>query len=101
MKAAEYCDKYASLFQGANEERCKELVGLLAQEFAAELQQTIKTRHIKLSTGLDSAIREQNDKWNAMVRLFEKKLGASPVVRNGFASLVQIAKEEPVHENQG
>jgi hypothetical protein len=58
--------------------------GELIREFMAELKELIETRHIKTDRGTISIIRELNEKWNAIVSIFEKRGETPPIVRNGF-----------------
>ena len=56
----------------------------LVRDFLAEMKELIETRHIKTDRGAVSVIVELNDKWNAIVSIFEKRGEKSPIVRNGF-----------------
>ena len=87
MKAKEYFAKY-------EEEIMKEatqtevltdgnIVKLFVEMFS-EMKKIIEVRHIQNDNSLMSLIREQNDKWNAIERLFIKKYGVSPIAHNGF-----------------
>ena len=55
-------------------------------EMFSEMKTIIEIRHIQNDNSLMSLIREQNDKWNAIERLFIKKYGVSPIAHNGFLS---------------
>ena len=89
MKAKEYFAKY-------EEEIMKEATqtevltdGNMAKlyiEMFSEMKTIIGVRHIQNDNSLMSLIREQNDKWNAIERLFIKKYGVSPIAHNGFLS---------------
>lgn len=89
MKAKEYFAKY-------EEEIMKEATqtevltdGNMAKlyiEMFSEMKTIIEIRHIQNDNSLMSLIREQNDKWNAIERLFIKKYGVSPIAHNGFLS---------------
>ena len=52
-----------------------------------EAKELIKKRHITRGTGCQAIIRELNNKWNAIVTLFEKDYGVSPIKRNRFLEL--------------
>lgn len=87
MKAKEYFAKY-------EEEIMKEAtqtevltdgnIAKLYIEMFSEMKTIIEIRHIQNDNSLMSLIREQNDKWNAIERLFIKKYGVSPIAHNGF-----------------
>lgn len=61
-----------------------EALNNLVRDFLAEMKELIETRHIKTDRGAVSVIVELNDKWNAIVSIFEKRGEKSPIVRNGF-----------------
>lgn len=56
----------------------------LVRDFLAETKETIETWHIKTDRGAVSVINELNEKWNAIVSIFEKRGETPPIVRNGF-----------------
>lgn len=62
-------------------------------EFAKEVADIAKTRNVKALRVNDAIIKEQNDKWNAVCRLFEKKYGKgrSPLKHNGFLLVWKIS----------
>ena len=92
MKAKDYFDKYhQQIWEEANAMMTGTNVvltdGPMAQmfiEFATEMKDIIKLRNAKTDNAVLAIIAEQNQKWNAVVRLFEKKYGQSPIKRNGF-----------------
>lgn len=94
MKAKEYFEKYE---QGLIEEAKKSETipdGAFAKlyiEMYKEMQDLINTRHVRFDRALKAVISEQNDKWNAIERLFIKKYGKSPIKHNGF---LNACKEE-------
>lgn len=87
MKAKEYFAKYE---EGIMKEATQTEVltdGNIAKlyiEMFSEMKTIIEIRHIQNDNSLMSLIREQNDKWNAIERLFIKKYGVSPIAHNGF-----------------
>ena len=84
MKAKEYAEKYAPLINRIKSQADLTAVGReLYLAYAMEVQEICKTRNIKLDTGFKSVLREQNQKWNAMVRLLEAS-GINAVRENGF-----------------
>lgn len=87
MKAKEYFEKYdKSIVEEAIQPEVKK-DGAIAQlyiEMFSEMKKIIEIRHIQNDNSLMSLVREQNDKWNAIERLFIKKYKLSPIAHNGF-----------------
>ena len=50
----------------------------------SEVQNLLKVRHVKTDAGTFPIFKEMNQKWNAIVRLFEKKYGTTPIIKDGF-----------------
>ena len=94
MKAKEYFEKYdEAIWQEAHEPEVR-IDGAMAKmliDFTSEMSGIIKARNIKTDQGLFGLIEELNVKWNAVVNLFTKKHGASPIRRDGFK--IAIKKE--------
>ena len=92
MKAKEYFDKYDTLIWEEAHNEAVRNDGPMAQmfiEFSSEMKDIIKQRHIKVDSAVPGVIREQNQKWNAVVNMFEKKYGVSPINRNGFKTAIE------------
>lgn len=53
-------------------------------EMSSELKDIMDVRHVNSDRGMIGVLREQNQKWNAIRNLFERKYGESPIQRNGF-----------------
>ena len=87
MRAKEYFEKYdKSIIEEAIQPEVKKN-GPIAQlyiEMFSEMKTIIEIRHIQNDNSLMALIREQNDKWNAIERLFIKKYKLSPITHNGF-----------------
>jgi hypothetical protein len=58
MKAKDYFTKYEQALVSSDAEEC--------------------------SAAIADMLKEMNQKWNAIVRLLEKKYGATPIVKDGF-----------------
>ena len=87
MKAKEYFEKYEDgIMEEAKEPgiRGDGPAAKMLIEFTKEMQQILKDRHVQFDRGVVPVMREQNQKWNAVVNLFEKKYGDSPIRRDGF-----------------
>jgi hypothetical protein len=99
MKAKEYFAKYdEAIWQEAHEPEVKK-DGAMAKmliDFTSEMSGIIKARNIKTDQGLLGLIEELNVKWNAVVNLFTKKYGASPIRRDGYR--IAINKELEIIE---
>lgn len=81
-KAKEYYELYRVAL--TNEERVNQALSDLIKDLNDEVMELQKTRHVKFDRGLMPILKETNQKWNAIVRLFEKEFGASPVKPDGF-----------------
>jgi hypothetical protein len=82
LKAKEYYAKYAESLQSP--ETMADAAWKLMQEFMDETLALGKKRNIRLDAGCDALIREQNNKWNALARMFDP-----PILRtDGFAEFV-------------
>ena len=81
MKAKEYFAKYDGLINSSD--GSKEATDLLI-EMSEEIEKIAEIRHVKNGKALLSIILEENDKWNAIVRMFENKYGISQLLRDGF-----------------
>lgn len=103
MKAKEYFEKYASRLMGDDvdvsdidltsadgkdaakrriEDKIGEAANELFMEFINESKALIDKRKCKSNSAVAGIIKELNDKWNAMIPLFEKKYEFSPLKRN-------------------
>lgn len=87
MRAIAYYAKYSEALLNAEtlDESAKKMIG----EFLDEMKELIETRHIKTDHGVLGCVRELNEKWNAVVAIFEKRNGSSPLVRNGFRAFME------------
>lgn len=90
MKAIEYFEKFGErIFQEAIDDKEGKGISDLMIAFMTETKELMKKRHIQIDRGMVPIIREQNQKWNALCNLFEKKKGASPIRYNGFLLFLQ------------
>ena len=92
MKAKEYFEKYeGDIIKEAMSGDAKGdgPSAKMLIEFTKEMKQIIEARHVRIDRGVIHVIREQNQKWNAVANLFEKKYGVSPIKRDGFYKVMQ------------
>lgn len=85
MRAKEYFDQYHEGIynETANTGGTENLTNLL-KELLKEVIDICEKRNVKFDRGANAVIKEQNDKWNAIAGLFEKKYGVEVLKRNGF-----------------
>lgn len=90
MKAKEYFDKFGpdiwDEWKSDNPDCGSHITVTFYKDMYNEMVETIKTRRVQSDKALFSLIEEFNQKWNAVVNMFEKKYGESPLKRNGFIS---------------
>jgi hypothetical protein len=87
LKAKEYFEKYGQDIWQEWQDPEVHLDGQMAKlyiEMSSELRKIMDVRHVNSDSGMLGVLREQNQKWNAIRNLFEKKYGKSPIQRNGF-----------------
>lgn len=77
-----YAQYHEALTMGGD--KGDEALNDLVRDFLAETKELIETRRIKTDRGTVAVIDELNEKWNAIVSIFEKRGGVSPILRNGF-----------------
>lgn len=114
MKAKEIYAKYRSaLFEVPNGREMKisqsgkvvhipktddeydEVLQQLWRELVDELNALLKQRKANTDKAFLGAVNEINDKYNAIVNLFERDYGWSPFVRNGFRTeLLRMVNEK-------
>ena len=82
-KAKEYYELYKKDLVSGGEATNKAISNLI-QALNADLLELQRIRHVKFDRGIIPILREVNQKWNAIVCLFEKEYGASPIKPDGF-----------------
>lgn len=81
MKAKEYFEKYEEKILCGETQPIYELF----MEMAQEAKDIMKARGCKTDAAAVGVVKEMNDRWNAIVGMFEKKYhGLSPIRRNGY-----------------
>lgn len=84
MKAKDYFTKYEQALASAGSDECSTAIAEMLNEMNSEVQNLLKVRHVKTDAGTFPIFKEMNQKWNAIVRLFEKKYGTTPIIKDGF-----------------
>ena len=87
MKARQYFEKYRQEMTCGDENRVQTAINKLVLELNDESKDMLKARNINTDRAAVSVLRELNDKYNAVVGLFEKHYGASPLAHNGYLNL--------------
>lgn len=97
MKATEYFAKYDDILtKEMGDKSIGESDGLtqLAQDFMMEAGELAEIRHVQKISSMQSLIKEQNAKWNKLVRLFTLQHGFSPIKTDGFLRLMDNLAEK-------
>ena len=89
MKAKEYYEKYKTGLASADNETYLPAARGIIVDLLNETKAVMEARHVKFDKGLIPILREQNDKYKAIVRLFEKEYGASPLREDGFELVLE------------
>ena len=89
MKAKEYYEKYKLDILSVDQGKYIPATQNFIQELFAEMQTISKARNVRFDRGFISIMKEQNDKYKAVVRLFEKEFGASPLRLDGFEMILE------------
>lgn len=101
MKAREYYETYRDgLISGEQTYHQMDTVRALFLDMSLEAQELMKARQVKTADGVSSVIKEQNQKWNAIVRLLEKKDGITYYKRNGFQEYIQAVLNRHTEEKE-
>lgn len=87
MKARQYFEMHRQEMTCGDEKRVQAAINQLVLELNDESKDMLKSRNINTDRAAVSVLRELNDKYNAVVGLFEKHYGASPLMRDGYLNL--------------
>lgn len=82
MKAIDYYNIMMEYPQTA--EGIAEAAGKVVDLMHAEMKELIAKRKAVRDSAVVAIIREQNDKWNAVIGIYEKKNGYCPLARNAI-----------------
>ena len=89
MKAKEDYEKYKAGLVSADEKVSLPAARGIITELMDEIGAVAKARHVQFDRGIIPIFREQNEKYKAVVRLFEKEYGASPIRMDGFELVLE------------
>ena len=87
MKARQYFEKHRQEMTCGDEKKVQAAINQLVLELNDEAKDMLKSRNVYTDRAAVSVLRELNDKYNAVVGLFEKHYGASPLMRDGYLNL--------------
>lgn len=83
IKAIDYYREHEYYFFGIAAvkplDEIQEHIEELEEDFLDEVQEIFAKRNGKTSEAYEKVCQEQTDKWNALVRIFEKNHGVSPI----------------------
>lgn len=83
MKAKEYYEKFKGLAEATDTE-AGEICWSILMAFNEDMLEVCKVRNVQRTEAVVGVIKEQNQKWNAMIHIFEKKHGECMLAPNGF-----------------
>lgn len=79
MKAKDYIEKYRERLESGDIAAIKKAGADMLMEFSKEVAQIAETRGVQRNSALVALLKEQNKKWNAVVKVFPTILA-----RDGF-----------------
>ena len=85
MKAKEYYVQCRDGLMSTDRDVFIEAARVLLYGMMKEMQQVLIARHAQSDSAAISAVKEFEQKYNAVVSLFEKEFGKSPIKRDGFS----------------
>ena len=89
MKAKGYFEKYEARLTSNKEEVATQAASELFQCLLDDFVNLCHVRHISSFESFYKTMKEVNNKWNAIVKLFEKKYKVSPILKDGFIHYAQ------------
>lgn len=86
MKAKEHFKKRLDLFKHADAYgyEIREINQIIRDDFINETNKLILVQNITTNWKLVELLRMQNEKWNALVKLYNHNFGKSPIDKNEF-----------------
>lgn len=88
MKAKEYVEEYANtillFYQNRQLDEIDKIIKTIFISLSEEVEDICEMRHSRSNDTLFGAIKQENDKWNAIRKSFEKKIGLPVLKRDGF-----------------
>lgn len=84
MKAKEYYAKYKDRIASLDDGESIQAICDMVTELSIEAKSVCDKRNVRTDCGGTAVLREMNDKYNAVCRMFEKEYGVSPIIKDGF-----------------
>lgn len=84
MKAKEYYAKYKDRIASVDDKESLQGVCDMLYELCMESKEMIAKRKVRTDCGGVAVLRELNDKYNAVCRMFERDYGAPVIKKDGF-----------------
>lgn len=90
LTARQYFKAYVYDYQHKNELGLTDnaLCSVIAEKFAAEVEQLIDWKVVTTTKQLMNALTERNEKWMALARIFKNNCGSSPIDGSYFRKKV-------------
>ena len=89
MKAKEYVEEYANaillFYKNGYLDEIDKIIKTIFISLSEDVEDICEMRHSRSNDTLFGAIKQENDKWNAIRKGFEKKIGLPVLKRDGFA----------------
>ncbi len=90
MKAVDYYNRFAEdVYTEWKETGKTEKLRELLQAFVDEFNEIRDARMVRSDRAVVSLVREFNQKWNKLVRIFEQEYTESPIKENGFWAFME------------
>lgn len=86
-KAKLYYNEYKDLITSTDDDVSIKAISDLYNCLLDETKELITKRKAKTNSVTVAIIKEENDKWNAICRMFEKDFGMSPIAKDGFINM--------------
>lgn len=88
MKVQDYYMKYKEYFEDAKDEsEINNIITEIVKEMNQELFEITNKRQIKTDRAVLAVVKEMNQKWNALIRIFEKEKIQCFMKVDGFKSM--------------
>lgn len=106
MKAKEYVEEYANtilyFYQKRHLDEIDKIIKTIFISLSEDVEDLCEMRHSTHNNSLFGAIKQENDKWNAIRKGFEKKIGLPVLKKDGFARLwfKEIPEIQHLYEKQ-
>lgn len=89
-KALYYVDKYADALliyvTNGNQAEIDRIITELYMDLSNDVTEICEMRHSRTNNTFFGALRDTNNKWNAIKRGFEKRIGFPIIKENGFVN---------------